>query len=435
MHDRRQERTGHRGAASSACRPIRGSRRDDTAHKQGEFYILTAFDAAGHVFHDLGRAISCSSSSGMETGFGADGLPGGVRQVQAPFGRSGCEVHPLRPVRERSDALRYLVASTGRRGRSISTTWRRALRGRRCRSWRWCSSSPGWGSRFRSCRSISGRPMPTRVRRRPVTSYLSVVSEGLGGVRADDCADQGLRPDGRAVADIALRRDRSLSITVANLFAIRQTDLKRFMAFSSISQAGYIMLAVIGGTRHRDDFARVLRAGLHGGQPRRFRRHFGHRYSIAAARSALADYNGLYRTNPQTGLDDDPGAVLAGRHPAFRRVLLEVLRLRRSRFSRVVSTCWCSSRLSIRWFRSTTTCWSSRRCIINAQRRADRTAAQRPLYAPQPCALHGGDFAAGCLQRGLRQYQRILVRALAGRTIALERAFLSKRLVKKVENI
>ncbi len=37
-----------------------------------------------------------------------------------------------------------------------------------------------------------------------------------------------------------------LSITVANLFAIHQKDLKRFMAFSSISQAGYIMLAVTG---------------------------------------------------------------------------------------------------------------------------------------------------------------------------------------------
>ncbi len=37
-----------------------------------------------------------------------------------------------------------------------------------------------------------------------------------------------------------------LSITVANLFAIRQKDLKRFMAFSSISQAGYIMLAITG---------------------------------------------------------------------------------------------------------------------------------------------------------------------------------------------
>ncbi len=37
------------------------------------------------------------------------------------------------------------------------------------------------------------------------------------------------------------------SITVANLMAIKQRFLKRFMAFSSISQAGYIMLAVIGG--------------------------------------------------------------------------------------------------------------------------------------------------------------------------------------------
>lgn len=39
-----------------------------------------------------------------------------------------------------------------------------------------------------------------------------------------------------------------LSITIANLFAIRQSELKRFMAFSSISQAGYIMLAVVGNS-------------------------------------------------------------------------------------------------------------------------------------------------------------------------------------------
>ncbi|MDR0988926.1 MAG: NADH-quinone oxidoreductase subunit N, partial [Prevotellaceae bacterium] len=38
------------------------------------------------------------------------------------------------------------------------------------------------------------------------------------------------------------------SITLANLFALRQENLKRLMAFSSISQAGYLMLGVIGGT-------------------------------------------------------------------------------------------------------------------------------------------------------------------------------------------
>ena len=37
------------------------------------------------------------------------------------------------------------------------------------------------------------------------------------------------------------------TITIGNLFAIRQQNLKRFMAFSSISQAGYIVLAVMGG--------------------------------------------------------------------------------------------------------------------------------------------------------------------------------------------
>jgi NADH-quinone oxidoreductase subunit N len=39
-----------------------------------------------------------------------------------------------------------------------------------------------------------------------------------------------------------------LTITIGNLFAMRQSELKRFMAFSSISQAGYIMLAVIGNS-------------------------------------------------------------------------------------------------------------------------------------------------------------------------------------------
>lgn len=38
------------------------------------------------------------------------------------------------------------------------------------------------------------------------------------------------------------------TITIANLFAIRQNHLKRFMAFSSISQAGYLLLGVLSGT-------------------------------------------------------------------------------------------------------------------------------------------------------------------------------------------
>lgn len=39
-----------------------------------------------------------------------------------------------------------------------------------------------------------------------------------------------------------------ITITVGNLFALRQKNMKRFLAFSSISQAGYIMLGVFSGT-------------------------------------------------------------------------------------------------------------------------------------------------------------------------------------------
>ncbi len=39
-----------------------------------------------------------------------------------------------------------------------------------------------------------------------------------------------------------------ITIIIGNLFAIRQKDIKRFLAFSSISQAGYIMLGIMSGT-------------------------------------------------------------------------------------------------------------------------------------------------------------------------------------------
>lgn len=80
-----------------------------------------------------------------------------------------------------------------------------------------------------------------------VTGYLSVVSKGAAAFTL--CAIL-MKVFGSMVAywDVLLYIVVVLSITVANLFAIRQSDLKRFMAFSSISQAGYIMLAVIGNS-------------------------------------------------------------------------------------------------------------------------------------------------------------------------------------------
>lgn len=37
-----------------------------------------------------------------------------------------------------------------------------------------------------------------------------------------------------------------ITITIGNLFALRQSNMKRFMAFSSVSQAGYIVLSLLG---------------------------------------------------------------------------------------------------------------------------------------------------------------------------------------------
>lgn len=88
------------------------------------------------------------------------------------------------------------------------------------------------------------------------------------------------------------------SITIANLFAIRQKNIKRFFAFSSISQAGYIMLAAISVTATGASalvyyILVYLVANL---------AIFGI-ISIVEQRSGgkvlISDYNGLYKTNPK----------------------------------------------------------------------------------------------------------------------------------------
>ena len=79
----------------------------------------------------------------------------------------------------------------------------------------------------------------------PVTGYLSVVSKGAAALTLCIILMKVFQPLA-CYWEYMLYIVIVLSITVANLFAIRQSELKRFMAFSSISQAGYIMLAVVG---------------------------------------------------------------------------------------------------------------------------------------------------------------------------------------------
>lgn len=78
-----------------------------------------------------------------------------------------------------------------------------------------------------------------------VTSYLSVISKGAAAFTFLVIFTQVF---GTVYADAwewMLYALIITTITVGNLFAIRQKNMKRFMAFSSVSQAGYIMLGVI----------------------------------------------------------------------------------------------------------------------------------------------------------------------------------------------
>lgn len=80
-----------------------------------------------------------------------------------------------------------------------------------------------------------------------VTGYLSVISKGAAAFALCTILMKVFAPMveyWQYMLFIVI----VLSITVANLFAIHQKDLKRFMAFSSISQAGYIVLAMVGDT-------------------------------------------------------------------------------------------------------------------------------------------------------------------------------------------
>ena len=131
----------------------------------------------------------------------------------------------------------------------------------------------------------------------PVTGYLSVISKGAAAITLCIILMKVFAPM-IEYWEYMLYIVIVLSITVANLFAIRQSELKRFMAFSSISQAGYIMLAVVGNSQ-------LSVAAL---------TYYVLVYIVAnmavftvinvveqqnGGRTDMAAYNGFYQTNPK----------------------------------------------------------------------------------------------------------------------------------------
>jgi NADH-quinone oxidoreductase subunit N len=91
-----------------------------------------------------------------------------------------------------------------------------------------------------------------------------------------------------------------LTITIGNLFALRQKNMKRFLAFSSIAQAGFFLLGFIGGSKLGMTtviyFALIyIFTNLAA---------FGIVAIIAekTGKESMDDYDGMYRTNPKLSL-------------------------------------------------------------------------------------------------------------------------------------
>ena len=129
-----------------------------------------------------------------------------------------------------------------------------------------------------------------------VTAYLSVISKGSAAFVLMTILIKVFAPMVEQWQEV-LYWVSIASITIANLFALRQQNLKRLMAFSSISQAGYIMLGVISGSAQGMTslvyyvliymFANLAVFTV---------------ITIVALRAGkftLEDYNGLYTTNPK----------------------------------------------------------------------------------------------------------------------------------------
>ncbi|GMT45680.1 MAG: NADH-quinone oxidoreductase subunit N [bacterium] len=132
-----------------------------------------------------------------------------------------------------------------------------------------------------------------------VTAYLSVVSKGA----AVFILTIILYKVFKNVTDIwetALYVLAVLTMTVGNLFALRQDNIKRFLAFSSIAQAGFILVGIMGtgslGMSSAVYFILIYvftNLGAFG---------VASAISNASGVETISGYNGLYSTNPKLSL-------------------------------------------------------------------------------------------------------------------------------------
>ncbi|MCX6256708.1 MAG: NADH-quinone oxidoreductase subunit N [Bacteroidia bacterium] len=132
-----------------------------------------------------------------------------------------------------------------------------------------------------------------------ITSYLSVVSKGAAVFIFTIILFTVFSPVMAMWKDV-LYIISILTMTVGNLFALRQQNMKRFLAFSSIAQAGFILLGIIDGSQFGMTsviyFVLIYVFSNLGA--------FGVVAAISnvTGKETMSDYNGFYRTNPKLSL-------------------------------------------------------------------------------------------------------------------------------------
>ncbi|MGM0934811.1 MAG: NADH-quinone oxidoreductase subunit N [Bacteroidota bacterium] len=132
-----------------------------------------------------------------------------------------------------------------------------------------------------------------------VASYLSVISKGAAVFILMILMFTVLKPL-MEVWENMIYVIALATMFVGNLFALRQQNMKRFLAFSSIAQAGFILLGLITGTQLGTAsvvyfvmiyiFSNLAAFGV------------VQAISLKTGKENIDDYNGLYRTNPKLSL-------------------------------------------------------------------------------------------------------------------------------------
>lgn len=133
----------------------------------------------------------------------------------------------------------------------------------------------------------------------PVTSYLSVVSKGAAVFILTIILFTVMKSMQDVWKDVIYIL-AILTMTIGNLFALRQQNMKRFLAFSSIAQAGFLLLGIIAGNQIGMTvvvyFVLIYVFSNLGA--------FGvvQAISLNTGKENIDDYEGLYRTNPKLSL-------------------------------------------------------------------------------------------------------------------------------------